>query len=340
MRAPFLKQLVLAPAVIMAMGCGLSDLADPGKPGNLVPATVMEDPTLPSIELNGARFHAQTFGDPTKPVIVFLHGGPGSDYRGMLRLAERHDGYSLADDYFLVFWDQRGSGLSERTDKSTLNLATYDADLDALIRKYSPGRPVFLVGHSWGAMYATEYVDRHPERVAGAVLIESGPLNAAHFERVKRDIYDIDFFAEWTNDVAWSTQFITADGHARMDYELLLGIKESQPRYHQQMDVDPEPLWRLGAAANRWLPKSGQDAKGNANYDFTAHLGRFTTPVLFVTGGLSEVLGESLQREQVKDYPNASLVVVPGAGHDVHWTRPAQVVSQIRSYLSARVRVP
>src|SRR5262249_43336671 len=156
---------------------------------------------------NGSRFHAQTFGDPSKPVVIFLHGGPGTDYRGLLRLT------GLADDFFLVFWDQRGSGLSRRHDKSKLTIETYDADLDAIADKYSPGRPVFLVGQSWGAMYATEYIDKHPARVAGAVLIESGPLVGATFERLKNDIRHIDLFSEWLNDMAWSTQFISADGH-------------------------------------------------------------------------------------------------------------------------------
>lgn len=333
MRTPILGLLAAAAAVATA-GCGLTD---PDKAGNLVPATVDEDAGLPAIEVNGSRFHAQTFGDSAKPVIVFLHGGPGEDYRGLLRLAARQDGYGLADDFFLVFWDQRGAGLSRRHDKSTLTRAMYDADLDAIVDKYSPTRPVFLVGQSWGGMYATEYINQHPARVAGAVLIEPGPLKGTTFERVKHDIFNLDLFAECLNDLAWSTQFISADGHARMDYELLLGMKQSQPRFHEDIDVDPSPVWRLGAAVNKYLPKEGQNADGVAVYDFTSNLSRFTTPVLFIVGQLSEVLGESLQRDQVKDYPAASLVVIPGVGHDVHWTRAAQVVAQIRAYLSARL---
>ena len=335
MRIPlFWRLFVMATAATAALACG--ELTDPNTPGNLVPATVEEDATLPTIELNGSRFHAETFGNPAKPVIVFLHGGPGGDYRGMLRLSARHNGYSLVDDYFLVFWDQRGAGLSQRQDKSKLTLATYDEDLVAIVDKYSPGRKVFLVGQSWGSMYATEYINNHPERVAGAVLIESGPLTGPRYERLKKDIRDVDLYSEWLNDMAWTSQFMSADGHARMDYEMLLGLRESQPRFHKDMDVDPEPIWRLGAAVNRYLVEDGQNAKGEAVYDFTTNLSRFTTPVLFITGGLSEVLGESLQREQVKDYPAASLVVVPGAGHDVQWAQAAPVVSHIRNYLSAR----
>ena len=79
-----------------------------------------------------------------------------------------------------------------------------------------------------------------------------------------------------------------------------------------------------------------QDAHGVANFDFTNNLAAFNTPVLFITGGLSEVLGASLQTEQVKQYPSATLEVVSGAGHDVAWVKAADVLALIRPYLAAR----
>jgi len=55
------------------------EILDPGEPGQLVPLTVDEDPTLPSISVNGTQLHAETFGNPTDPMLVILHGGPGGD---------------------------------------------------------------------------------------------------------------------------------------------------------------------------------------------------------------------------------------------------------------------
>jgi proline iminopeptidase len=283
--------------------------------------------------MNGSRFHLQTFGDPANPVIVFLHGGPGGDYRGLLPLGAQHGGYSLADEYFLVYWDQRGSGLSRRHNKDVLKLDVYDADLDSLVGRYSPGRPVYLIGTSWGGMYATAYINQHPERVAGAVLIEPGPLDGATYERVKDDLIDLDLGAEWLNDVAWSSQFLSPDDHIRLDYARLLGLKESQPRFHQATK-NPEPLWRLGAAVSRYLQEDGQNGAGVAVYDFTTNLSQYATPVLFIAGSKSEVLGEDFQRKQVTQYPSASLEVVPGAGHDVNWTHTPEVLTLVRNYLN------
>jgi proline iminopeptidase len=328
------QRLTAALLGLAGLGALACTTLDPTAPGNLVPPTVAEDPTVPAIDMNGSRFHQETFGNPANPVIVFLHGGPGGDYRGMLRLAGRYGGHSLADDHFLVFWDQRGSGLSQRHNKDVLTTAQYVTDLDSLIERYSPGRPVLLIGVSWGGMFATRFINQFPERVAGAVLIEPGPLDGATMERLKSDIQGLDLGSEWLNDVAWSSQFLTPDDHARMDYERLLGMRDGQPKFAHST-TDPEPVWRLGAAAAHYVQDDGKDANGVFVYDFTTNLAAYTTPVLFVAGSLSQVLGPSLQEQQVLRYPSATLEVVDGVGHDVAWVKAAEVLAHIRIYLEA-----
>lgn len=332
MRAP--PSIIAAALALTGLGVLACETLDPLAPGNLVPGTVADVPGLPAIDMNGSRFHVQTFGDPANPVIVFLHGGPGGDHRSLLRLGERFNGYSLTDEYFLVYWDQRGTGLSKRHNKDVLTLDVYTADLDSLVNRFSPGRPVLLIGESWGGMFATQYINESPERVAGAVLIEPGPLDGPTAERVKDDMFDLDLTSEWLNDYAWSSQFLTPDDHARMDFERMLGAKNAQPRFHEDKD-NPSPVWRLGAAVSRYLTEDGQDANGVFTYDFTTNLGAFTTHVLFIAGAWSEVLGESLQQEQILQYPSASLQVVDGAGHDVAWIKTADVLTLIRTYLDA-----
>ena len=41
-------------------------------PGNLVPKTVDQDPTLPSISVNGTQLHAETFGNRDSAMVVVL----------------------------------------------------------------------------------------------------------------------------------------------------------------------------------------------------------------------------------------------------------------------------
>ena len=324
------------PLITSALGAtACDDATSPTRPGNLVPPTVAEHPALPAVEMNGSRFHVETRGDPAKPVIVVLHGGPGGDYRSLLRLSDRFNGYSLADDYFLVYWDQRGAGLSERVDKVELTIDTYVNDLDTLLNRYAPGRQVFLIGESWGGMFATRYINEFPSRVAGAVLIEPGPLDGATMERVKAQMYYVDPQSGWLNDRVWDSQSLSPDDNARMDYELMLGVKNSRPRFPVGAP-NPAPTWRIGAAANRYILEDGQDGNGRFTYDFTTNLSAYKTPVLFLAGSRSEVLGESLQRQQLYRYPSASLEMVAGAGHDVAWVKADEVVAHVRQYLGPR----
>src|SRR5512138_3163429 len=131
---------------------------DPSTPGNLVPKTVEDDPTLPRIEVNGTILHAEAFGDPRAPMIMMLHGGPGADYRDLLPYRV------LADDgYYVVFWDQRGCGLSKRHDGSSYDMDQYLEDLRQVIEHFSAAsdQPIIFLGHSWGAMYATWFINTY-----------------------------------------------------------------------------------------------------------------------------------------------------------------------------------
>lgn len=327
-----LRWLALALKVVGLAAC---EAMSPSDPGALVPRTVTEDGSLPAIEMNGSRFHVETMGNPLNPVIVFLHGGPGIDYRSLLKLANRYDGYSLTDEYFLVFWDQRGTGLSARVDKRELTIETYVNDLTTIINRYSAGRPVYLIGESWGGMFATRFINEFPQRVAGAVLIEPGPLNGVTAEETEDEMFDMSLSAEWLNDFVWNSQFLSPDDHARMDFERMLGAKNSQPKFHQDR-VNPSPVWRMGAAAAKYIAKDGQDHNGKFTYDFTTNLSTYRTPVLFMAGSLSEVLGESLQSKQILRYPQATLEVVDGAGHDVAWVKTPEVLVHVRQYLDER----
>src|SRR6185503_2313758 len=99
-----------------------------------------QDSSIPHITIDGVTFHAETFGDPANPVVIVLHGGPGSDYRSLLPLQ------ALSDQYFVVFFDQRGTGLSPRVNPEEITIASAIADLDSIVAYYGKGRKVNLVG--------------------------------------------------------------------------------------------------------------------------------------------------------------------------------------------------
>lgn len=59
-----------------------------------------------------------------KPLILFLHGGPGSPELFMIEKTETSTSERLEKDYIVCYWDQRGAGMSNsgKLDLETLTL--------------------------------------------------------------------------------------------------------------------------------------------------------------------------------------------------------------------------
>jgi proline iminopeptidase len=136
-----------------------------------VTPTVEFDSSLEFVELQGYRFHVRTFGDKSLPPLVVVHGGPGGDSKDLYPIQD------LAKDNYIVFYDQRGTGLSPRVNKESLTLQSSLDDLHSIVSHYGGGGQVKLIGHSWGAMLVVGYLGKHPDRVSHAVVVEPGILN-------------------------------------------------------------------------------------------------------------------------------------------------------------------
>lgn len=112
------------------------------------------------VRRDGALLPVLVTGDRDQDVlIVVLHGGPGAS---SIFDADEPAFETLANDYALAFWDQRGSGASQGNppaDSYSLEAFTDDtaAVLSALDERYGE-RDVFLLGHSWGGAVGTAYL--------------------------------------------------------------------------------------------------------------------------------------------------------------------------------------
>jgi len=280
--------------------------------GNLVPKTVEQDVSLPSIAVNGTQLHAEAFGQPDDALLIVLHGGPGADYRYLLNCkAFANEGYRV------VFYDQRGSGLSKRHPKDSYTLQLMYNDLSAVVTHYrtSPTQKVFLLGHSWGAMLATAYINQYPTRINGVVLAEPGGFVWQDvLDYVKRS-RDIKFTSELLNDLLYADQFLTGKEteHAILDYKYaLLGIADGK-KDNPTGDEGRTAGWRPGAIVNKALFDIGDRDKP----DWTKSLSQYTTKVLFVYSENNKAYGLAHAQKVSSPYPNRQLLKVNGAGHNM-----------------------
>ncbi|MCC6216503.1 MAG: alpha/beta hydrolase [Polyangiaceae bacterium] len=308
-------------ALAVLAGACAPDFAD------LVPRTVDEDPSLPALELAGTRLHLATYGAPTRGVVIGLHGGPGGDHRSLASLA------TLADDgYLVVLWDQRGAGLSRRHACEDVTARQYLRDLEAVVDRFAPAgaAPLFFVGHSWGAMYATWYVNEHPERARGAVLLEPGGLTSGEVAEFFGRLLERAAFSEEMNDSLWMSGLLTPDSHARADLQAA-GQFAAASEALGMSQAEPAPFWRAGGIAARCLPASQRD------FDWTTRLTEFPHEVLFLTGDRNQVLRYDHVRARAAHYPRARITVIPGVGHDLHWAARERFLGLTREYLAEQV---
>lgn len=309
-------------AAMALLGC-----LDPNAPGNLVPKTVTDDPALPRIEVAGTVLHAESFGEPSAPAVVVLHGGPGGDYRHMLGLR------ALADDgYRVVFWDQRGAGLSQRHDSAVYTYARYLEDLRLVIEQtVAPGQPFVFVGESWGAMYATWFINElgdYGGRLRGAVLSEPGAFTSQQLDDFLAKLTgSFSLTGEQLNDATWMGQFMSPGDHERADYLGALLAMNGPPSEHNNLG-ERSGMWRYGAVVSAAL----MDLTKREPFDWTTRLKAFAPKVLFLRGELNSVATLAHQQRLAASYANANVVTVAGVGHDVVGERCERFLEETRAY--------
>lgn len=320
--------VVFLAAALVVVSLSSCDIAEPNDPGRLVPLTVDEDPTLPSISVNGTHLHAETFGNPNDPMLVVIHGGPGGDYRSLLNCSR-----FSADGFFVVFYDQRGSGLSRRHDRGTYSsMQVFTGDLGAVINYYrrSANQKVILMGHSWGAMLATAYVNDHPSEVDGVVLMEPGGLTWHDTEEYVKRIRSLELFDESTNDYLYLDQILTGDDHNELDYKAALQSAANFAKGNKTGNQGPNPFWRIGAVCN----SASMEYAREHPFDFTTNLRQYTTKILFVYSELNQAYGQAYAQSVSSAYPNVQLVEVRGTGHEIPYSGWDGFYPVARAYLN------
>lgn len=163
------RNLLIGGAAVFGLG-GLLQAWSPGRPRPLV-----DDVRQPIggglsewvfVEVNGIRqgMIIQT-RDVAHPVLLFLHGGPGMPE---FFLNDTHPA-GLERDFTVVWWEQRGAGVSFHPDipPQTMTIAQMIADTiavaDYLRDRFGQDR-IILLGHSWGSFLGIQVAAAAPER--------------------------------------------------------------------------------------------------------------------------------------------------------------------------------
>ena len=243
------------------------------------------------------------------PLLV-LHGGPGSAHdalEGLGALAEQ--------GRRVVFYDQLGSGDSNRPDDSSL--WTVETFLEQLrsVRAGLGLDQIHLFGSSWGGMLALEYAFTRPEGLASLVL-NSTPTSAPRW----------------------------AEETTRLHAALPRGLDERQAeaeyrrRHICRLDPEPEVLARARAKFGlqvyeaMWGPNEYTVTGTLKDWNVIDRLGEIQEPALITSGRYDEctpALVEPLHR----GIAGSEWVIFEGSAHMSYLEEPERYLKVVGEFL-------
>jgi len=300
-----------------------------------VPQTVDNNPVLPVIELDGYPFHAETFGNPSNPVVIVLHGGPGAD-----SLYLRQASKLLSRNFLVVQYDQRGTGLSPRVPSDEITVDSFIGDLDLFVEKFSPEQPVRLVGHSWGAMLASAYTSTHPQKVSHMVLAEPQFLDNSTVNSMQggwpgwRVVFGAS--SAWLNKWRVST---AGDPYARQDYFLSRMLLLMQmPDELCDGRLPKLTANRFGSPAfEATIGRMMSDDDFAASLTFVDGMENYTGKTLLLTGECNKLFGADFQSQHLDFFTNVRMATVKSAGHFMFNDQPEFSTDIVTEFLHEQI---
>jgi proline iminopeptidase len=303
-----------------------------------VPPTVENDPSLEFVELGSYRFHVRTFGDKQLPPVIVVHGGPGGDSKYLYPIE------GLSRKHHVIFYDQRGTGLSPRVSKESLTLQSSLDDLHRIVSHYGGSGQVKLIGHSWGAMLVVGYLGRHPDRVSHAVVVEPGILNpvaaVAFVRRFKasQSIWDALPLLKYI----LLTPFVSSLDE-RFDYVMTRLMNRAKPGGPYQCAGEAMPanaFERAGYAAFANMLKPVLDHPESFLHDLTKGVAVYPGKLLMLSSECSFIGYQYQQEFHIPSMPKQTVHVQAMAmGHNLLTLNPAWSAALVDEFFADALAV-
>ncbi|MDE2488361.1 MAG: alpha/beta fold hydrolase [Alphaproteobacteria bacterium] len=286
-------------------------------------------PGAHTFQAGGVRLWYRVAGPQAGAPVVFLHGGPGEGSQTFAKFA----GPVLERRLRMVYFDQRGSGRSERPkDPAAYSMDRLVEDIDSLRRQLGVDR-ISLIGHSFGTVLALEYAARYPDHVARVVLAASVPDAPAALKIQCRRLARTDppayrrALAAGARAGVGCNPFAAYDGPAQKAF------------VYRNMFPDPATGRLVDESDNaNGLGNTGEMSNAVFNSGFLHYRFRsaaaVTAPVLIIAGGADHQAVVQPQRALAAALPRGRIVVLPGRGHFMFVEDPAGFGRLVVPFLS------
>src|SRR5215470_6070325 len=313
--APRMLSLIIA----LTLACALSSAVTAGDGGNS-PKSGADSPDSAGLEeryleIEKTKLHL-VLGGTGRQTVVMLHGNAGDiqDFEyGVAKL--------LSKSYRVIGFDRPGHGKSERPSSKAASVEYQARMLHETLQNLGVNNAI-LLGHSWGASLAMCYALKYPAETAGLVLLAPAAFPDTDPNPLLRAVVKTPLIGDLSLMFAK-----TLMGDDRLRHEL-------ERAFYPQ----PVPEDYLKIATSTWLGRKQLRAYledewslNNNLRRMSGHYGELRMPVVIVTGDQDQVVAPKENAYRLKEaIPQAQIVELKGAGHEIPLTRPDGVYSALK----------
>jgi proline iminopeptidase len=238
--------------------------------------------------------------------LVLVHGGPGGTHHCF------HPSLSAAAKNFkLIYYDQRGCGLSDYNPGKGYSFEQSVDDLENL-RKALHIEKWIVMGHSYGGGLAQYYTIRHPENVAGLILVGSVPmLNKPGLN--KTDEYF--FLNEQEKQKVEEITKLTMDG--KLSYAQYFYNSEINGGWKRQNYLKPTSEQQSQLALYD-IVFDKNITTDYESYTFDHVFDSCPIPTLLCEGKYDPLWAEEKDSMMIANHPNATFLLFEKSSHNIY----------------------
>lgn len=266
---------------------------------------------MPTVDSDGVAIAYEERGPRDADTVIFVEG------LAYGRWMWRWQADTLADDYHVVLFDNRGTGESDAPD-GPYTIPEMAVDLDAVLDAVidAPNETVHVVGASMGGMIAMQYA-LESDRVASLSLFctsHGGPDAVPIPEETTARMFGVPDDAGPREAIRYKMRPAVAEAFWDANQDVIEQI------------VD----WRLDSDASDAARQA--QAAGVQAFDVQDRLHEISTPTLVIHGTADRVLPAENGGQVADGIPDAEFVPIEDAGHLFFIERAAIVNDHLQDF--------
>ena len=241
-------------------------------------------------------------------VVFFMHGigGNRTNWHGQLE--------AFSERYRAITWDARGYGDSDDYD-GPLRFSDFADDLVWVLDQLDVSK-AHLCGLSMGGRIATDFYERHPDRVASLILCDTFP-GYENLDPEQREAF-----------VRSRKEPLVKGGEPR---DIAPGVAKSLVSETAGPEVVQQLIDSISALHKASYIKA---IEAMVMYEKSAALETISVPTLFVVGAHDRLTPPELSKEMAARVSGAELCVIDNAGHLTNLERPEAFNRAVLDFLS------